>query len=357
MTMTTPLLFVGSTTRSVSADAPGIHVYRFDDETGTATLVHAENGIDNPNWVAVSPAGDRLYAASEVTDWNEGTLSAYWLDREAGKLGYMKKQPTLGSTTCHAGVSPDGRWVVTSNYSVMSTEERPDQAIAVFATSDNGLEAPRGYRHSGTGPNAERQERSHAHCALFTSNNEFFVADLGLDRLVAYRIEDNGDLTATPDRDVVFDGGRGPRHIVKHPHRDILYVVHELRAGVSIIDLADGQWRLRSTIDSHFSAAVSPSAIVVSPDGKHLYYCARFVGEIVGFAIGDDGWLNEIGRWPTTGKVPRDARISPSGNWLLVADQDADSVTAYHRDQANGILTQAGHPVHVPTPMCVAFLG
>lgn len=352
------LLFIGSQTRNNPAGTPGITVFDFDDETGAVSKRAETGGIDNANWLVLDSQHDRLYAVTEVGEWNEGTVSAYDLNPATGHLTYLNKQPTLGGTTCHAGLSADGAWLAVANYAVLPVSERPDQSVALYRADGMELAPASGRsRHHGTGPNAKRQERPHAHCVLFLPDGRhLLIADLGLDRLVAYGVGSKGELVPTPERDVAFSPGRGPRHIVFHPHGRVIYVVHELMAGVSVLDFDGTQARLRDTVEISYPEPVFPAAIVVSPDGRQLYVTIRFTGDIVGFAIGDDDGLTEIGRWPGGGKTPRDARFSPPGRYLLVANQDNGTVAIFERDPESGALTNVSS-ISVPTPMCVTFLG
>lgn len=349
------LMFLGTQVRA-NGRTPSLFSYRFDDETGQAVQLAAQGGIDNPTWVAVDAARRRLYAASEVGEWNEGTVSAYAFDPATGALAYINKQSTLGSTTCHLGLSPDGRFMACANYAVISPDERPDQSTALYALGDGELPPAIGRaRQAGTGPNARRQERSHGHCALFSPDSRLlWVADLGLDRLCAYAVGPEG-LAATPDRDVLFEGGRGPRHAAFHPDGRTIYVVHELRAGVSVCAFDGERARHVETLDMAYPGPVDPAALQVSPDGRHVYASVRTAGEIVGFAVGDDRRLREIGRWPCSGKTPRDARLSPSGRHLLVANQDAGTVVVFRRESESGELSLLHQEIRAERPMCVAF--
>ena len=183
------LMFVGTQVRA-NGKAASLFSYRFDDETGEATPLDAIGGIDNPTWVAVDARRHRLYAASEVGEWNEGTVSAYDFDAATGAFRYINKQSTLGSTTCHLGLSPDGRFMAAANYAVISPDERPDQSAALYALGNGELPPAIGRaRQVGTGPNTRRQDRSHGHCALFSPDSRIlWVADLGLDKLCAYAV-------------------------------------------------------------------------------------------------------------------------------------------------------------------------
>ncbi|MCP4380470.1 MAG: lactonase family protein, partial [Hyphomicrobiales bacterium] len=193
------LVFVGSLNREApyfqGARGVGLSAYAFD-ETTFACVEQAETGtIDNPTFLTVNPAGTHLYACSEVFGWHEGMVGAYRYDHREKSFHYVNAQLTLGSIAAHNCLSRDGSKLMVANYGMGSGG--PDQSIVVYGVRDDGgLSQPlSSVAHVGTGPNAERQERSHAH-----SINEIIdggiaiVADLGIDRLVSYRVADDGAL-------------------------------------------------------------------------------------------------------------------------------------------------------------------
>ncbi len=47
--------------------------------------------------------------------------------------------------------------------------------------------------------------------------------------------------------------------------------------------------------------------------------------------------------------------IDPSGRWLLVANQNSDSVAVFEIDRQSGTLADSGRRLEVGTPMCVKF--
>ena len=214
-------MFVGSQVRSTAErdGAAGISVFRFDDASGQLKSAGGVGGIDNPTWVTVDASRRRLYAASEVVEWNEGTISVYDIDAATGGLSYVNKQTTLGNCTCHLGLSPDGKYVAAANYADDGRGDRPDQSVALYALGDAELPpAVARVRHQGRGTWPDRQARPHAHCAVFTPDSKhLLVTDLGLDRLCAYAIGPDGTLAAAPELEVNFAPGSGPRHIALHP--------------------------------------------------------------------------------------------------------------------------------------------
>jgi 6-phosphogluconolactonase len=198
--------------------------------------------------------------------------------------------------------------------------------------------------------------RPHAHCARFTpDSSRLLVIDLGLDRLFAYEIDALGQLAADPARGFAFEPGRGPRHLAFHPDGQTLFVVHEVRCGITALRFEDGLTRHVQTRDVVYNVLGQPSAIVVSPDGRHVYIAVRGPGEVVGFSVEAGGKLDEIGRWPCGGTWPRDMVLTPSGGHLVVCNQDTDTVAVLARDGETGALGPASPALSIGTPMRLVF--
>jgi len=102
---------------------------------------------------------------------------------------------------------------------------------------------------------------------------------------------------------------------------------------------------------------IGSAAIKISPDGKYLYASNRGnANDIVQYAIDpDNGTLTFISRTPSLGKGPRDFVIDPSGKFLVVANQNSDSIIVYRLD-ANGKPTTVVTRIQVGNPVCLKFV-
>jgi 6-phosphogluconolactonase len=69
-----------------------------------------------------------------------------------------------------------------------------------------------------------------------------------------------------------------------------------------------------------------------------------------------DGKLALIERVPTEGKTPRHFAIDPTGQWLVVVNQDSDTVMTFRIDAKSGRLKKAGQPVRINSPAMVDFM-
>ena len=112
-----------------------------------------------------------------------------------------------------------------------------------------------------------------------------------------------------------------------------------------------------STQETDDDRAAASAAIKVHPSGKFLYASNRGeINEIVAFKINEKGILSKVSAYPSQGKTPRDFEIDPSGKFLLVANQDSNTIVIFSIDQVTGELSQTGNIAEVPTPVCLKFL-
>lgn len=359
------LVFVGSLNREApyfqGARGVGLGVYAFDEATLAVQKLAETNEVDNPTFLSVTPDGSRLYANSEVFAWREGTVSAYRFERATNSLVYVNKQPSLGSITAHNTITRDGSKLLVANYGMGSGG--PDKAVAVFGFhADGGLTAPlASVAHSGTGPNAERQERSHAHSVTETiEGGVAIVADLGIDQLVSYRIEPDGTLVKLASS--ALTPGAGPRHVALHPNGRFVFVMNELDSTVVSLALDHSSGRLelidtKPAVPAEARAHNHCADIQISPDGRFLYGSNRGHDSVAIFAVDQQsGKLDTVDFTPCGGATPRNLALTPSGRHLFSANQNADRISIFARDESSGRLTDTGHAIEVGTPMCVRIV-
>jgi 6-phosphogluconolactonase len=69
----------------------------------------------------------------------------------------------------------------------------------------------------------------------------------------------------------------------------------------------------------------------------------------------DSGRLRYVGHQPTLGRTPRNFAIDPAGTFLLVGNQDSDTIVTFRVDQATGTLEHVS-TTDVPTPVCLKII-
>jgi 6-phosphogluconolactonase len=350
---TTLRVYVGTYT-----DAGSRGIYRFDLDlaTGTPTAPVLAAETKSPSFVALHPNRRFLYAVGEAGGTG-GTVSAFALDA-GGDLKPLNTQPSGGGGPCHLIVDPAGRNVLVANYGGGS--------VAVLPVAQDGLlAAPSSVRqHQGSGPNARRQEKPHAHGVVLDAAARFaFVPDLGADRIFIYRYDAGRGLLEPNDPPAAaLDPGAGPRHIAFHPSGRFLYSINELRSTVTAFkyDAQKGALEPVQTISAlpqGFEGQSSTAEVQVSRDGRFLYGSNRGHDSLAVFAIdAATGRLTPKGHVPSGGKSPRHFAIDPTGQWILAAHQGSDNIVVFKLDAATGMPAPNGKAVTVSKPVCVEMM-
>lgn len=356
------ILFVGTYT---NLGAAGVYTCRLDGSTGKVDMLSvAEDAGPNPSFVAIHPNQRFLYAVAEVNSFKgdgSGGVTAYQIGHQ-GKLTKINEQSTIGTGPCHLVVDQTGQYLIVANYAGGSVAMLP-------ISSDGALgEACDFIQHKGgSGVVKSRQMEPHAHSVTLTPDNRHVVVcDLGLDKVMVYRIiHDSGKLELNEDASAQSRPGEGPRHFAFHPDGDAAFAINEIGMTISAYDfdaasgnLDETQWVATVRPDTAYDEGNNSTAdIHVSPDGNHVYGSNRGHDTLVIY-----GWdrsarkLHYIGHESTRGSTPRNFAIDPSGTWVLAENQNGDTIHTFRRCADTGKLTHSGHMIRIPAPVCIQMM-
>jgi 6-phosphogluconolactonase len=350
-------LFIGTYTGTGSK---GIYMYRFDAATGKATLLsNTDSGsVVNPSFLTVAPNGKHLYAVTETATPNAGSVSAFSFDKNSGKLSFINKQESGGDNPCYVAITSNQEWVTVGNYSGGS--------LSAYRLDSDGSLQPysQNIQHNGKGPNADRQEKAHVHCTLFTPDEQYLlVPDLGMDKVMMYAFHPDADKPLTPATQPFAQSnpGHGPRHITFSPDGRFAYLVEEMSGTVVVYRYTNGKLTRVQEIAAHpgnYKGAIGSADIHVSPDGRYLYASNRGdENNLAVFSINTaTGKLTAKSYQPVLGKTPRNFTLDPTGNYLLVANQESGNVVIMKRNKKTGGLTPTGDELKIPKPVCLKMI-
>lgn len=336
----------------------GLYVFAFDRTTGRLTELQTVSDREGPNFQALHPHGDYLYsvsgeAFSDATD--HGTITAYRVDRQTGRLTQINEQSVEGQGPAHVSVDPQGRFAYVSNYGAGN--------LSVFAIDEDGSlsEAVDVVEHEGSSVNEQRQSRPHVHSIIPSADGRFvYVSDLGMDRIMIYAVDPStGTLTPAETPYAENTPGSGPRHFRIHPNGQFAYSAEELSSTVAAFDVDRSTGKLTpiqrvSMLPDGFDGENTAADIHISPDGRFLYASNRGHDSLVIYEIDEtSGRLSLVGHEPTRGGHPRNFMMDQQGEFVLVANRDDDNVVVFRRDTATGKLSYTGEQAHVPMAVCV----
>jgi 6-phosphogluconolactonase len=367
LTMTTTLsaasqlIFIGTSTTTKDANH-GIYAVRLDPVTGALSEPVLAVETPNPGFLAWHPGGRVLYALCESPGSDgkpDGAVRAFAYVPASGALTALNTQPAGGAGTTHLAADATGRMLVTVSYN--------GGYVASFPLAADGHIEPRAsfITHQGPlGPNPVRQEKPHPHSVTISPDNRFaFVADLGLDRVFAYRLDPAaGTLLPHDPAFIATAPGTGPRHTKFSRDGRYFYILDEIDGSVTVCayDAARGAGtplQHISTLPAGFKVTDPDRAaeIRIHPNGKFVYASNRGHDSIAVFAVNADGTLKLAEITPSGGGHPRNFELSPDGAWLVCANRDSNNLVVFKVDAATGRLTRTGGTAKVPSPICVLF--
>ena len=350
-------LLIGTYTNGKSK---GIYIYKFNTKNADNSFV-SSTASSNPSYLAVSPDQKFVYAVNEDAGSEKfpdgGAVTSFSFDAEQGSLKEINTQSSGGKHPCYVAIDSTGKWLFTGNYSSGTVGLFPLQKNGSIGTMQQLIQ------HNGSGPDTSRQRSAHVHSTVLSRNQQYlFVPDLGMDKVMAYQFNNQkGSLTTAPSPFAASVPGSGPRHFEFDQSNTYAYLMEEMSGTVVVYKFEKGilekQQRI-SAMPKDFTGAIGSADIHLSPDGNFLYCSNRGGSNSISiFSISkQNGELMLIGHQSTFGKTPRNFNFDPSGNFLLVANQDSDEVVIFKINKQTGMLTDTHKRIPIPSPVCIKWI-
>ena len=353
------LLFAGTQTVDGST-SKGIYAYHWDPATGVLASAGLAAVSENPTFLVVDPDARYLYAANEIASFEalaSGAVSSFAIDHAGARLKAINEMRSLGTGTCMVAVDALGRNLFCANYTGGS-------ATSFYLNEDGQISDPVShFQYQGHGPNKDRQEGPHAHRVTASPDDKYLlVNDLGLDCIHIYHL-DNRTAKLTPNTPAQWKSapGSGPRALRFHPNGRFAYCVCEMASAVVVLawDAAKGILRTIQTISlipEGYSGPTRGDDIVIDRAGRFAYATNRDYDCLVTFGVdAKDGMLTFLARSGCGGKTPRHLTLDPTERWLLIANQDTDTITVLARDPKTGKVAETGKDTPLVKPQCLVW--
>jgi 6-phosphogluconolactonase (cycloisomerase 2 family) len=350
----------------------GIHRFRVDRESGAMTPLDIFEMGTSPSCLALNSAGTRLYSANEtdrVGDDKQGTVSAFAVSRNDGKLELLNSVRSGGAGPTYVTLHPGGRHLLVANYFGGSVAVLPILADGRLGEAsdvqiDAGKIGSARAAHAPPGSFAfSGHDRTHAHMIQADPSGRFVLhVDLGLDQIFVWKFdEQRGVLAANDPPSVSLPPGDGPRHFHFHPNGRWFYSIQEEGSTLVLFDYDAARGRLNarqtiSTLPPDFAGSNFCSEILVSPDGRYVYAGNRLHDSIGIFSVGPSGDLRFVGEEWTRGNYPRSFAFDPGGRFLYCCNQRGDTIAVFRVDRRTGTLAFTGHYAPVGNPSMIVFL-
>ncbi len=342
------LMFIGTSTDD---SLKGIEYCYLDTISGQISQPMLADKTMNPNFLEIDTQNNILFALSrsQQEDENGSVIRNYNIDASNGQITLISQAPIPGQGPCYVALDKTGKHVMVANYS--------SGEVCAYKLDDDKLSYLNSVKHYGSGPNESRQSKPHAHSIDIDPKSDFiYSADLGTDKLMVYKMANNGLVTVDS---VMCKPGAGPRHFDFSPNGNLLAVINELDCTVTTFakdtsGIYKNEIQTLSILPDSFSGDAKAADIHFSPNGNFLYASNRGFNSIAVFKV--DGLNLQWVEFMTDGiNWPRNFAIDPSGNFLLSANRDQNNITVYQINKENGKLTMLPDVASVDRPFCIKF--
>ncbi|MCL1828839.1 MAG: lactonase family protein [Oscillospiraceae bacterium] len=307
---------------------------RLDPESGEMTEFSRtpSYGVD-PTYIALDPSGRYMLVTHHV--------------------GYMP--------VTKIGRDPYGKYHIHTEFD--------DTTTVLFRLSENGAvgEPCDVWKHIGHGPLMNTQANPHIHSTVLSPKGEFFAeCDKGSDRIYCFRIDYEAErLVLLNDYQSV--PGSSPRHSCFHPTLPYWYMNNEsmtiLRAfrydkdgkidHICTVETLPEGCKDDPTLDKN--QRPRQSDIQIHPSGKYLYTLIRGINCLSAYAIDpSDGALEKIQSVELDGKGPRACAFSPDGRFMLITAAESGEILVWAVAE-DGKVAPTGKNTSRPSPGTVAF--
>lgn len=333
---------------------------------------------------------------------NNGQIFAYKVTPE-GELTQLGPSVDAGGTsTCYLTIDKAQKHMLAVNYWDSTLSVIPlDQETGEFLGPYKHMYDPKagqamiaagrckgGVNHSNNDESTIRMRQAdpHSHALVLDPfvGTVAYVPDLGKDLIREFyynrgvgKIEmemnvlPSGLCTGMPD---------GPRYFEFHPRYNVAYVVNELSSTIAVFEVDRhllseiatasknhedmSRFKGRSTLRLVQSIKTIPAAfpttlntcgrICVHKSGRFVVVSNRGHQSIAVYKVhqkgGHRGELTCVGYYHTRGETPRHFQFDASGQYLLVANQDTDSLAVFNFNLGSGEIKYTGNEYRVPSP-------
>ena len=355
------------TARSDSNHGEGIYLVDVNNATGALSNPKLVAKMLSPSWVTFSPDHKFLYANSEILNYGPdktGTVTAYAVDAATGALKMLNTVSSGSAGPCYIAPAPSGKFVLVANYhggSFAVIRVKADGSLGEITD----LVKPSGPLTSDTAKDSQPgqfagsdHKGSHGHMIGFDRSGKYVIGDdAGRDQIFVWTLDEGTGKLAQVSVTKSLPGS-APRHFVFSPDNKTMYQLQEQDSRLAVYGFANGKLTRKgatvSALPDGYQGSNTGSELLLSNDGKYVYFANRTQDSIATFAV-NAGGVTRVSNSHTGGNNPRSLTLDPGGKFIYSLNQGANNVVTF-RIGADGIPKYINKTLALGTPAVMVFL-
>ena len=355
------------TARSDSNHGEGIYLVDVNNATGALSNPKLVAKMLSPSWVTFSPDHKFLYANSEILNYGPdktGTVTAYAVDAATGALTMLNTVSSGSAGPCSIAPAPSGKFVLVANYhggSFAVIRVKADGSLGEITD----LVKPSGPLTSATAADSQPgqfagsdHKGSHGHMIGFDRSGKYVIGDdAGRDQIFVWTLDEGTGKLAQVSVTKSLPGS-APRHFVFSPDNKTMYQLQEQDSRLAVYGFANGKLTRKgatvSALPDGYQGSNTGSELLLSNDGKYVYFANRTQDSIATFAV-NAGGVTRVSNSHTGGNNPRSLTLDPGGKFIYSLNQGANNVVTF-RIGADGIPKYINKTLALGTPAVMVFL-
>jgi 6-phosphogluconolactonase len=291
--------------------------------------------------IACGPSNtiDFIYVTSSKA--TPGQINVFRVDSEAGAL-----VPIPGSPYPSGGNNPVADVTSPNNQNLYVVNHDTNSVVTFTIATDGSLSQQQSCPTPGGSPIQLAINKAGTYLYVVeTYQPNHSATNPGPGALVVFPINANGQLGATGSSctpvsngaNSFFAVGNNPVGVNVTANNTYVYVTNENDATLSAFQVNSGS--VLSAIGT-YTVGVAPNALASDPTSKFLYVTDGAANQMIGFLIQINGTLINMQTPFKTDILPDSVQVDPRGIYVYVANYNANDVSAYTIDRANGNATQ-----------------
>jgi 6-phosphogluconolactonase len=291
--------------------------------------------------IACGPSNtiDFIYVTSSKA--TPGQINVFRVDSEAGAL-----IPIPGSPYPSGGNNPVADVTSPNNQNLYVVNHDTNSVVTFTIATDGSLSQQQSCPTPGGSPIQLAINKAGTYLYVVeTYQPNHSATNPGPGALVVFPINANGQLGATGSSctpvsngaNSFFAVGNNPVGVNVTANNTYVYVTNENDATLSAFQVNSGS--VLSAIGT-YTVGVAPNALASDPTSKFLYVTDGAANQMIGFLIQINGTLIAMQTPFKTDILPDSVQVDPRGIYVYVANYNANDVSAYTIDRANGNATQ-----------------